>query len=213
MYLSRVIIDTDNRKKMKDLTHVGAYHAWVESSFPNQTRNDKGIFPRKLWRIDKLNGNKYLLLISEDKPDLNRLEKYGIHSSAQTKEYQSFIDRLHLGDYLRFRLVANPVISKSNSGVRGKVLPHITSEHQEKFLLDRSEKNGFLLKPDEFSVTEHEFVNFKHKDSKTPRLSKVTYEGKLTISDLDKFKNLLLKGMGKKKAYGFGMMTVIPIGE
>lgn len=34
MYLSRVEIDTKNRKKMRDLTHVGVYHAWVEDSFP-----------------------------------------------------------------------------------------------------------------------------------------------------------------------------------
>ena len=53
MYLSRVEIDTKNRKKMRDLTHVGVYHAWVEDSFPNQTFNSDGVFPRKLWRIDK----------------------------------------------------------------------------------------------------------------------------------------------------------------
>ena len=46
-----------------------------------------------------------------------------------------------------------------------------------------------------------------------PRLSKTTYEGNLTITDSKKFKALLVGGMGKKKAYGFGMMTVIPIGE
>jgi CRISPR system Cascade subunit CasE len=34
MYLSRVEIDTDNRQKIKDLSHLGAYHNWVERSFP-----------------------------------------------------------------------------------------------------------------------------------------------------------------------------------
>lgn len=34
MYLSRVEIDSQNRRKTKDLTHVGAYHNWVEQSFP-----------------------------------------------------------------------------------------------------------------------------------------------------------------------------------
>lgn len=48
---------------------------------------------------------------------------------------------------------------------------------------------------------------------KTPRLSKTTYEGNLTITNIDKFKALLVKGFGKKKAYGFGLMTVIPIGD
>ena len=30
MYLSRVKIDVNNRIKVKDLNHLGAYHKWVE---------------------------------------------------------------------------------------------------------------------------------------------------------------------------------------
>ena len=213
MYLSRVVIDTKNRQKMKDLTHVGAYHGWVENSFPNQVRDSQGLFPRKLWRIDKLNQNKYLLLISEEKPDIKKLEKYGVQDTGQIKYYQPYIDSLKSGDYVRFKLVANPVISKKVSGGRGQVMPHVTMAWQEKFLLDRSEKHGFKLNSDDFAITEHEYVTFKHKSGKMPRLSKTTYEGNLTITDSKKFKALLVGGMGKKKAYGFGMMTVIPIGE
>ena len=44
-------------------------------------------------------------------------------------------------------------------------------------------------------------------------LVKVVYEGILTVSDADLFKKLLTEGMGKKKAYGFGLMTVIPLGN
>lgn len=213
MYLSRVVIDTKNRQKMKDLTHVGAYHGWVENSFPNQVRDSQGLFPRKLWRIDKLNQNKYLLLISEEKPDIKKLEKYGVQDTGQIKDYQPYIDSLKSGDYVRFKLVANPVISKKVSGGRGQVMPHVTMAWQEKFLLDRSEKHGFQLNSDDFTITEHEYVTFKHKSGKMPRLSKTTYEGNLTITDSKKFKALLVGGMGKKKAYGFGMMTVIPIGD
>jgi CRISPR system Cascade subunit CasE len=213
MYLSRVEIDIKNRQKMKDLTHVGAYHAWVEDSFPNQSRDLQGLFPRKLWRLDKIRSKTYLLLVSEEKPEFERLEKYGVQGTAQIKDYSSFLDGLKIGEKARFRLVVNPVISKSEDGERGKVMPHVTVEWQEKFLLERSEKNGFRLKRGEFAITEHKFVNFKHKAGKTPRLSRTTYEGQLTITDLELFKQLLIKGLGKKKAYGFGMMTVIPIGD
>ena len=213
MYLSRVEIDTKNRKKMRDLTHVGVYHAWVEDSFPNQTFNSDGVFPRKLWRIDNINQKKYLLLVSEEKPELEKLEKYGVNDTSQTKNYQPFIDSLKNGEKVRFRLVANPVISKFVPGQRGRVMPHVTIEQQEQFLIARSDKNGFMLKEGEFAVIDHDFVNFKHKSGKTPRLSKTTYEGNLTITNIDKFKALLVKGFGKKKAYGFGLMTVIPIGD
>ena len=76
MYLSRVQIDSRNRRKIKDLTHLGAYHNWVESSFPEEfTKKDRS---RKLWRIDMLQGNKYLLLVSEKKPNMEIFEKYGV---------------------------------------------------------------------------------------------------------------------------------------
>ena len=50
MYISRVEIDSENRRKIKDLTHLGAFHNWVEQSFPDEF--DKEIRSRKLWRID-----------------------------------------------------------------------------------------------------------------------------------------------------------------
>ena len=87
MYFSRVEIDTQNRRKIKDLTHLGAYHNWVESSFPWEF--EQGFRSRKLWRIDSLQGKKYLLLVSEEKPDIKSLEKYGVPGSAQTKLYDN----------------------------------------------------------------------------------------------------------------------------
>ena len=36
MYISRVEIDLNNRQKIRDLTHLGAYHNWVEQSFPDE---------------------------------------------------------------------------------------------------------------------------------------------------------------------------------
>ncbi len=41
MYLSRVEIDQGNRQKLKDLTHLGAYHSWVENSFPEKFGQDR----------------------------------------------------------------------------------------------------------------------------------------------------------------------------
>lgn len=41
MYLSRVEIDRDNRYKTRDLTHLGAYHNWVEQSFPEEIENNQ----------------------------------------------------------------------------------------------------------------------------------------------------------------------------
>src|SRR5690625_6280491 len=111
MYLSRVKIDIENRKKMKKLNHLGAYHHWVEQCFPSEMK--RGERTRKLWRIDLLEGNQYLLVVSEKKPDLEQLETYGIYNSAESKDYDLLMDRLAEGDRLRFRVKLNPIKSRS----------------------------------------------------------------------------------------------------
>ncbi|MFR1323548.1 MAG: type I-E CRISPR-associated protein Cas6/Cse3/CasE [Ezakiella massiliensis] len=63
------------------------------------------------------------------------------------------------------------------------------------------------------SRDEEVFVRHDEDKAKAANLKLVsaTYEGILTITDLDKFKNALVSGIGKKKAYGFGFLTIIPI--
>lgn len=212
MYISRVEVDRTNRRKIRNLTHVGAYHSWVEKSFPEET--EQSIRTRKLWRIDRIQGKDYLIIVSENKPDLQRLEKYGVVGSAQTKDYQRFLDSINTGSRMKFRIVLNPVISKvsPDSPKRGIVKPHVTSEYQMKYLVERSEKNGFSLVGENFSIVDRGYEVFQ-KAVKPIRLVKITYEGTLTVSDVTLFKKMLMEGMGKKKAYGFGLMTVIPLGN
>lgn len=211
MYISRVEIDRDNRRKSRNLTHVGAYHAWVEESFPVEF--EQSIRTRKLWRIDRIQNREYLIVVSEGKPDLLALEKYGVIGSAVTKVYTPFLERIHEGAKMRFRVFLNPTICKAISGQkRGAVMPHVTVEKQMQFLIDRSEKNGFLLTKEDFTIVESGYEVLKKSGERPIRLLKVVYEGTLVVSDTLKFKRLLSEGFGKKKAYGFGLMTVIPLG-
>ena len=211
MYLSRVKIDVNNRWKTKDLDHLGAYHSWVEDSYPKEV--EVGKRSRKLWRIDHLGDDSYLLVLSKEKPDLGKLEKYGIKDSAETKDYNVLLNRLRAGDKLRFRLVLNPVVSLSQdktSGKRGRVIPLVTADQQLQFLKERSLKHGFSINDDEVMITERSFEILKRKNQKPLKICKAAYGGFLTIEDLDLFKTVLVNGLGKKKAYGFGLITVIP---
>jgi len=209
MYLTRVEIDRNNRKKTRDLTHAGAYHNWVEQSFPEEWENKER--SRKLWRLDTLQGKPYLLLVSRTKPDAQALEKYGVEGSVQTKSYQPFLDTLHTGQKARFRVTLNPVIALAQKEGRGRVVPHVTAQQQVQFLADRAENNGFSLEEDNYGIVERGYVEFHRSGQRPIRLSKASYEGILTITEEDTFRRLLTEGMGKKKAYGFGLMTVIPI--
>ena len=207
MYLSRVEIDDNNRQKTKDLTHLGAYHNWVESSFPAEIAQQKRT--RHLWRIDRLQGKRYLLLVSQEKPDLTKLQRYGVTGTAMTKDYQPFIDQIADGDLMRFRLVANPTYRTD-----GKVYPHITIDQQKGWLKTRTDKAGFeiLTDPagnDNFEIVNRDWPVLDHK--RRVRLSRVAFEGLIRVTDAAKFRQVLTEGIGREKAYGMGMMTVIPL--
>jgi CRISPR system Cascade subunit CasE len=205
-----VEIDTGNRKKIRDLSHLGAYHNWVENSFPLEIKS--GIRSRKLWRIDTIQGIKYLLLVSTEKPDLKLLEHYGVSGSASTKSYDKFLESIEENKFYRFRVTLNPVKAiHQDEGKRGRVVPEITADQQMKFLESRAEKLGFELVPDDYLIVEKSWVPMKKQGQKTIKLSKATYEGLLKVTDKTVFYDSLTKGIGKKKAYGFGLMTVIPV--
>lgn len=212
MYISRVEIDRKNRRKTRELDHLGVYHSWVEESFPQEFQN--GEKSRKLWRIDTLNSKDYLLIISEDKPDIQRLEKFGVAGTGQTKDYNKLLDSLEEGQKYQFRAVINPVVSRSSGSTskqRGRVYPLLKEEDQIAYLIQRAEKNGFKLEESDFYIKEKSTEILKKQGRKVVDLLKTTYQGQLTITDKEKFKEVLTQGLGKKKAYGFGMITVIPI--
>lgn len=211
MYLSRVEIDFNNRQKTKDLNHLGSYHNWVEQLFPFEI--EKGERSRKLWRVDTILGKHFLLVLSESKPDLESFNTYGVPNTAEVKDYKSFLNKLQNDQIVRFKATLNPVKSLSSgkaSGRRGRVVPHVTVQQKMDYLIEKAKQNGFELKENDFYISKSNFHPLKRSGNKMVQISKVTYEGFLTITDVVKFRETLCKGLGKKRAYGCGLITVIP---
>ena len=196
--------DLTKRKAAKALVAPGLIHGAVESAFPERKRT--------LWRIDRLNGKTYLLLLSEDKPDLsNAVEQFGTENGWETRSYDSFLAKIENGDKRCFRLCANPVITKSaGTGNRGAVLAHVTVKQQEQWLMERAGKHGFHVETEQYSAVYSDWVTF-HKGNEGGRpvsFHMVTFEGLLTVTDAELFRETLVTGIGREKAYGCGMLTV-----
>lgn len=213
MYLSRIELNTALRETMKALASLSMLHGAVEGSF-------EGERTRRLWRLDELNGKKYVLILSEEKPDLRRFsEQFGFPGEYETKDYSPLLERITEGGKWQFRLTANPVVSKPDgSGKRGKIMPHITPEHQKRWLSERAEKLGFSLELDGFQVIRSKRYDFRKRNGNDPekgssrvRLLSVTFEGILTVTDAERFKETLCLGIGREKAYGQGLLTVIGV--
>lgn len=206
MYLTRVKLDISKRETQLALSASGRFHGAVERAFePKQNRN--------LWRIDKLRGEYYILILSEEVPNLKDfMEQFGdSKSSAETKEYDVLLNKITDQSVWRFRMVANPTHSVKTKSGRGKVMAHVTPEHQMEWLKTKAAANGFELVDDNCFVLANEWKNFyKHARGKDMRvrLMLVSFEGILRVTDVDAFKNALISGIGRGKAYGAGMLTI-----
>lgn len=205
MYLSRVELNISNRETMRAIVSPKIFHGAIEHSFDEDRM-------RKLWRIDNLNGKKYILILSESIPNLEQFaSKFGFEGKYETKDYSPLLNRISDEGIWRFRLTANPVV-KSNGN--GKVMAHITSYYQKKWLSDRAECRGFSLNDDDFQIVHSTWYDFYKKSdngSCRVRMMSVTFEGVLQVTDAEKFKETLCHGIGREKAYGQGLITVVGV--
>jgi CRISPR system Cascade subunit CasE len=150
--------------------------------------------------------------LSETKPELTSFcEQFGYDNYEwESRPYDNFLEKIKNGDKLRFRITANPTKSEvSEKGSRGKVTALIITDEQKDWLMKKAEKNGFILTADSFDVMQKKQYRFYKKNSRTVTLTSVTFEGILTVSDADLVRNALEKGIGRGKAYGMGLLTVM----
>ena len=204
MFLSRIIIDPNNRRTLQALDNPEILHGMVEACFPGEQK-------RKLWRLDKLNGKLCLLLLSYEKADLSQLvTQIGFPGAEwETRDYQPLIDRIKTGSIWQFRLTANPVTSvPQQDRRRGKITAITIAAHQREWLIRQGERHGFLLAPGQFDVVRSEWQIFRNK-GRTVSILYASFEGLLTVIDEDSLKKALLKGIGRGKAYGMGLLTVM----
>ena len=206
MYLSRVELDPTRRSTMAALAAPQKLHGAVESAFTGERR-------RRLWRLDRLGERLYLLLLSEDVPELSGVvEQFGTGAAAETRSYDPLLQRVEPGSSWQFRLTANPTKCCKDPKApaeRGTVAAHCSTKYQKQWLLDRAAKHGFALREEEFTVTRVQWQHFAKHGTRPVTLLAVTYEGVLQVTDPEQFRALLCQGMGRGKAYGLGLMTVM----
>lgn len=201
---------------MLALQNPAMFHGAVERAFEPRAG-------RSLWRLDTLGERRCLLLLSEEKPQLTALAaQFGTEETPETREYAPLLDRILPGSRWQFRLHANPTYSSKSKDGRGKVHACTLVRKPEKcrpgmpepktqvgWLLHQAEVHGFAVEEDQFNVTGIQWYAFTKKTGERVRLLGVTYEGLLTVTDAEKFREALCEGVGRGKAYGMGLLTVM----
>ncbi|MGA5701744.1 type I-E CRISPR-associated protein Cas6/Cse3/CasE [Peterkaempfera bronchialis] len=233
MYLTRFRINTARMGARRLLTSPQALHAAVMAAFAERVAHS-GQGPRVLWRIDNTaDGEVLLFIVSPERPDLTHLvEQAGWPETGrwQTAPYGPFLAKLAVGETWAFRLSANPVHSiRRTPDESTKRTAHITPRHQADWLLARQEHGGFAIldrpaaQPGDLESAGYELLvhsqrelAFRKTDSSSGKrlgvkLTRVTYDGRLRVTDPDALRRTLTAGLGKGKAYGCGLMTLAPV--
>lgn len=123
LYLSRMTLDVTKRKTLQALSSPNLFHGAVESSFDMT----EAVRQRNLWRIDRLNGNYYLLILSREKPDLSEaITQFAPEGEGwTTKEYDPFLEKIKADSWWHFRLTANPTYQKAAEKIKEAEFVHI----------------------------------------------------------------------------------------
>lgn len=208
MYLSRVRLNVEKRNTQLVLASPNKIHGAVERCF-----SEKG--ERKLWRIDKLGGNYYLLIVSPEKPCFSDIKKkYGyVEDADEIKSYDRFLQSIQDGSIWQFRLVANPTRSENKGQeTRGKVVAHVSERYQMEWLNEKSLKNGFTILTEGSCVVGSDWKTFSRNGSRSKvRLKEAVFQGVLKVDNADLFRKALINGIGRGKAYGMGLMTIMSV--
>ena len=213
MFMTRIELDLKRRETQRALNNPNYFHHAIENCF-------SGPRQRRLWRLDSFGEKNYLIIVSENSPDLSKsfteFAPQKNNNLCESKSYISFMHRLKEGQKWHFRLSANPVKAAVDEdipkGTRGKVRAHVTPKQQIQWLSDRAESIGVHFEVNTLQVVDSNWYRFYKRSGVCVTFRKVTFEGLLTVQDPEILKQNLAEGIGRQKAYGCGLLTLaLPI--
>jgi len=230
-YISHVPLNPLRRDAQFLLQNPQRLHAAVMGSVPYQSESG-----RHLWRLDQNDHQVDLFVLSPTRPSWDHLiEQAGWPQAdggeARVLAYDHILALLMVGRRFRFRLRANPVQNvrrpekptsqqtvrmNDPEKTRGIRVGQRTAGYQLKWFLSRcsdgDDRWGFTVGPLEspsVALVERKTLQFsKGRGLPQVTLNTATFEGELTVTNVDLMRRSLLEGIGGGKAYGCGLLTL-----
>lgn len=209
MFLTQLKLSTQDMIDLR-ITDDYSIHRVVYSLFPEEDKErnrilyvDKGV--RKDHRV--------LWILSQTEPQIS----FGEFETRSVSE-----DFLNHKCYA-FEILLNPVKKSKEKGKLVAIrIPPKTKDDENireraKELLDwffrKARENGFEPDPNRlrFLVKPTQTFSQKNKPDQTVTHNKVLFSGTLTVTDPERFRSAFENGIGKAKAFGFGLLQLVPI--
>lgn len=222
MLLHRIHLDPRCREARRDLSDAYQLHSTLCRAFcAPDSKCPEGEF---LWRLEPETdpaGCPRVLVQSRSMADWTRIGLQGWMAKADPAV--DLKDRLKLhsikvGQRFRFRLRANPCVTRN-----GKRLGLLRLEEQEKWIERKGGQHGFSLPqltsfdlsdaPQgriDVRVSQEQMLRGKQHSGNGIRVFSVLYDGILTITEPEKFRDALQTGIGHGKVLGLGLLSVVP---
>jgi CRISPR system Cascade subunit CasE len=223
MFLHRIHLNPRCREARRDLSDPYQLHSTLCRAFcAPDTKCPEGEI---LWRLEPETdptGYPRILVQSRSIPNWTSIGVQGWLAKADPAidlKDRLKLDSLKIGQRFRFRLRANPCVTRN-----GKRVGLLRLEEQEKWIERKAGQHGFSLSQlasydqsaspqarlDIRISQEHMLRGKQHADNGI-RIYSVLYDGILTVIEPDKFRGALQTGIGHGKVMGLGLLSVAPI--
>ena len=232
MILSRLMLNPRSREAMRDLADCQELHRTILSAFSQSPQSaPRGNFGI-LFRVEYSEGRGPEVLVqSKEMPQWRSLPASYICSPAESKDISHAWDAIAEGAVFGFRLRANPTRKiETKSGAdgttrNGKRVELRTEQQQIIWLTRKGANGGFEIVyvrtatevPDVRVSDEGKTRGFRSPAGGTDGKHRLTFasvlfEGRLRVTEAEKFRATLAHGLGSAKAYGFGLLSIAPAG-
>lgn len=233
-YLSRIPVNPMRRRSQILLGNPQAIHAEILNALPSQPVRERTLWRRDV--VEDASGHPRrvnLIVLSQTRPSWAEVvNEYGWpgtqEGEALVRDYEPALSHVLVGRELAFRVTANPSSithrperTSSSQQVhlskgRGVRVGHRSAPNQLDWFLQRATGEdtlwGFTVgdrSMPSVSLAGREHVSFrKRREGPWVTLDTATFEGVLRVTDVPRFREVLLGGLGRGKAYGCGLLTV-----
>jgi len=236
MYLSQLTLNPRHPTVLRALADVHAMHRLLWRAFPDGAKRERNEQAKPdephplLYRVEPINreGLVRVLAQSDREPNWEALHTIpGLLCEAKQRVYKPEAElhsEIQHGRWLRYRLRANPIMSRRKDAGSGKTRVWrqglLTEAEQAQWLVRQGERYGFSLPiwedregnvhPDVRIVSPGIVQGLKARQEKASesqeghaiRLLCVDYDGLLRVTDAERFGMKLKQGLGPAKGLG-----------
>ena len=211
MYLSRLILNPRNRRVQREVANPYQMHRSLMRAFPDDLKESD---ERLLFRLEPgRNGALTLLVQSWALPDWSYLAApefggYLLPVSEPNPAVKSFDLDLAPGQVLAFRLRANPTARRTFDDKKRRVGIYDEQE-QIAWLKRKGELGGFRIVSARTGGQEDVGGKIKRdEETHTLKLAAVQFDGLLQVTDPDRLRETVGRGVGSGKGLGFGLLSL-----